>query len=253
MDAAIPTIQDALRARGFQLQTPSHFPEELTGDWSPAQKWRDRHSIRLVHNQRGGENLEAELTPFSSADTFSDVPGQRHFPILEVRFVEWRPGGFSPDGHRIYLEFAGYLERQDYQLVVVSEPPATDEAEHTRAIYARLATFGWWWLVSWLVGIATVGALANWLLLRMGVRQTFRRAVFVIVGIVLVTPLPYPAALASIPLPGLLWLMIDPVSYADYMTRWPFSGVVSGALSAAVAILLLRNRDAAPAQDQLAE
>lgn len=253
-DTASKTIQQALRARGFHLQPTSPFPEELSDDWPLVQRWRDRHRVSLVRHQSGGEDLMAYVTPYPSAETFWDVPGQSHFPILEVRLVEYRPGGFSPEGHRIHAELMGFLGQQGYHFVVISKPPATDEAERKRVIYGGLATTAWWWLVAWLFGSVTVGAFVNWLLTRMHARQTFRRATFVIVGIVLVTPLPYPAGVGIVLLPSLIWFLFDITSYANFMVEWLASGVVSGALSAVAAIFLIRDgKKTASAEGQLVQ
>jgi hypothetical protein len=248
-EAARHTIQITLQERGFHLQPRRPFPEELTEGWSLALKWRDQHEVSLALNRSGGEDLVAYVTPFPSAETFWDVPEQSHFPILELRLVEQRPGGFSPEGHRIYADLLSFLRQQGYRLVIISEPPPTDNAEHGRVQFERLATFGLWWMLAWVFGSVTVGALANWLVTRTGVQQWVRRAIFVMVGLVLVTPLPYPAALAVVPLPGLLWLLSDPATYARFMSEWAVSGMASGALSAVAAILLIRDgRKPRPAQ-----
>jgi len=76
-----------------------------------------------------------------------------------------------------------------------------------------------------------IGALVNRLLLRGGVKLGRRRLALVAVGVILVTPLPYPAAMASIFLPGALGLVLDPVTYAEFMAPLPFSALASGVLS----------------------
>lgn len=251
VDAASDEIQNALRDRGFQLEPRRPFPEELTEAWSPAMKWRDQHEVSLALNRSGGEDLVAYVTPFPSAETFWDVPEQSRFPILEVRLVELRPGGFSPEGHRVHKELLSFLREQGYRPVVMSEPPPTDDDEHARVKFDGLVSSVLSWMSAWALGIVTVGALANWIAKRTGAQQWIRRAIFVTVGVVLITPLPYPAALAVIPLPGLLWLFSDPATYARFMAEWAVSGTMSGTLSALVAILLVRDRRRfTPAQEE---
>jgi hypothetical protein len=251
LDAASDVIQNALRDRGFQLQPHRPFPDELTEGWSPAMKWRDQHEVSLALNRSGGEDLVAYVTPFPSAETFWDVPEQSSFPILEVRLVELRPGGFSPEGHRVYQELLSFLREQGYRLVVMSEPPPTDDEEHARVKSDGLVSSGLSWMFAWALGIITVGTLANSIVNRTGAQQWIRRAIFVTVGVVLITPLPYPAALAVIPLPGLLWLFFDPATYARFMAEWAVPGIMSGTLSALVAILLIRDRKKfTPAQEE---
>jgi hypothetical protein len=217
-------------------------------------KWRDRHEVSLALNRSGGEDLVAYVTPFPSAETFWDVPEHSHFPILDLRLVELRPGGFSPEGHRVYAELLSFLTEQGYRLIIISEPPPTDSDEHARVKFQGLVSSGLSWMFAWAFGSVTVGALANWIAKRTGAQQWIRRAIFVTVGVVLVTPLPYPAALAVVPLPGLLWLFSDPATYARFMTEWPVSGIVSGTLSAVTAILLIRDRrKLPPAQGESAQ
>jgi hypothetical protein len=62
------------------------------------------------------------------------------------------------------------------------------------------------------------------------------------VGVVLVTPFEYPMALASVLFPGLLWLLSDPATYVSFMFEFAASAMVSGALSAVAAGLLICDR-----------
>ncbi len=245
-DTASQTIQNALQARGFHLEPRHPFPEEMTKSWPLAQKWRDQHEVVLALDRPGGEDLLAYVTPFPSAETFWDVPEQSHFPILELRLIERRPGGFSPEGLRMYEELLSFLRQEGYHLVVISEPPPTDEDEYARVKSGMLATTVSLWMLAWVFGSVTVGALANWLATRTGAQQWARRAIFVMVGIILVTPLPYPMALASVPFPGLLWLLFDPATYANLMSEFAVSAMVSGALSVVAAVLLIRDGKSTP-------
>jgi hypothetical protein len=242
-EATLQTIQTELRERGFELQPNRQFPESMARDWPDSMKWRDRHEVSLLRRRANGEDFMISLTPFPSLETFDDVPAQSHFPILEVRFVEFRPGGFSPQAHRDYAEVTALLRSKNFRLVTVSEPPATDEAEYRRVTYGGFASVAFWWVVAWVFGAATIGALVNWCLLTGGATLLTRRLTFVAVGVVLVTPLMYPAALASILLPGALWLAFDPVSYVKVMGRMPQSGIASGVLSALAAARLIRDHE----------
>ena len=174
-ETALQTIQTALRERGFELQPSSPFPEQFTRDWTVSMKWSDQHQVSLTRQQTDGTDFIVYLTPFPAAETFADAPPQEHFPILQLRFVELRPGGFSPEGHRNYAEFMTALRAENYRMIVVSEPPPTDDAEYKRVTYGGMASLVFWWLVSWLFGITTIGALVNWLLLRGGVKLGPRR------------------------------------------------------------------------------
>lgn len=245
-DTASQTIQNALQARGFHLEPRHPFPEEMTKSWPLAQKWRDQHQVVLVLRRSGGEDLFAYVTPFPSAETFWDVPEQSHFPILELRLVEQRPGGFSPEGLHLYEEVVSFLRQEGYRLIIISEPPSTNEDEYARVKSGILAAMVSAWMLAWVFGSITVGALANWLAKRTGAQRWARRAIFVMVGIVLVTPLPYPVALASVPAPGVLWLLFDPATYARFMSEFAVSALVSGALSVVAAVLLIRDEKKTP-------
>jgi hypothetical protein len=134
------------------------------------QKWRVQHQVALALalDRPGGEDLFAYITPFPSEETHRDMPKQPHFPILELRLIEARPGGFSPEGLRTYQELMSFLRQEGYRLVVIAEPPPTDSVEYARVKSGMFGAAASVWLLAWVCGSVTIGALANWLAARMG-------------------------------------------------------------------------------------
>lgn len=124
---------------------------------------------------------------------------------MEVTVSELRPGGFSPGGLRVHAELAALLSNQDARLTVVSSP-AVDEREHDRIARINMAASVAWLTVAWLVFMTVSGSLCDWAMRRSGATRPQRQTVMVLVGLLIVTPMPQKVSIFSILMPGLFLL-----------------------------------------------
>jgi hypothetical protein len=117
-------------------------------------------------------------------------PSSSHF--IEISIFEERPGGFSAFGHRFYGRFLAALQQQyGTSVVVVQEPPPTDEAEYRR-ITVNHVIMG---TIDWLIVFSLTFLLTGFLSYRLLRKRTFTRMmkqfIFVAVNSWLVAPMPF--------------------------------------------------------------
>jgi hypothetical protein len=140
------------------------------------------------------------------------TPALTHF--VQIRIYDERPGGFGSNGHRFYSRFLSALrEKYGTSVVVVKEPPQTNEAEYLRITIKNTIAAVIGWSIALLIPFAIIGVLSVFLLKRLKLSSTIKRLIFVVVNSWLVTPLPFPAAfIMVIPAPNLLafpWTDLD--------------------------------------------
>jgi hypothetical protein len=143
----------------------------------------DPHHLRIVW----ADYSNAEPADFR---LLGYTPASEHF--VELNIYEERPGGFSPHGIQFYSRFLSALQEQfGSSVVVVKNPPPTDEAEYWRI--TRVNTLGAiiGWLIAAVVGLLFTGFLSVYLLKRLQISTTARRLIFVLINASLVAPLPF--------------------------------------------------------------
>jgi hypothetical protein len=170
-------------------------------------------------------------------------PSSDHF--IELNIYEERPGGFSSDGIQFYERFLSTLQKQfGASVIVVKDPPPTDEAEYRRI--TRVNTIGGiiGWLIAALLGLLFTGSLSGYLLKQFKISTMPRRLIFILVNTWLVAPLPFQG--------GYIFVFPGPNLIAFPWTDWDFYSKVASyarvsfpwalVLSALVSVLLFRGR-----------
>jgi hypothetical protein len=117
-------------------------------------------------------------------------PPSSHF--IEISISEERPGGFSADGHLFYRRFLAALQQQyGTSVVVVQEPPPTDEAEYRRITVNHLIMGTINWLIAFSLTFLLTGFLSYRLLRKRGLSRTIKQLIFVMVNSWLIAPMPF--------------------------------------------------------------
>jgi hypothetical protein len=134
--------------------------------------------------------------------------------FIETSIIEERPGGFSPNGQHFYGRFLSNLREQyGTSVLVVKEPPPTDEAEYRRVTVVNTIAIIVWCSIALLVPLLLTGSLSVHFLRKLPFSNMTRRIIFVLVNSWLVAPLPFPAAwIMVIPAPNLFafpWTNLD--------------------------------------------
>src|ERR1700733_10059414 len=170
-------------------------------------------------------------------------PSSDHF--IELNIYEERPGGFSSDGIQFYERFLSTLQKQfGASVIVVKDPPPTDEAEYRRI--TRVNTIGGivGWLIAALLGLLFTGSLSGYLLKQFKISTMARRLIFIVVNTWLVAPLPFQG--------GYIFVVPGPNLIAFPWTDWDYYSKVASyahvslpcalVLCALVSMLLFRGR-----------
>jgi hypothetical protein len=170
-------------------------------------------------------------------------PSSDHF--IELNIYEERPGGFSSDGIKFYERFLSTLQKQfGASVIVVKDPPPTNEAEYRRI--TRVNTIGGiiGWLIAALLGLLFTGSLSGYLLKRFKISTMARRLIFILVNTWLVAPLPFQG--------GYIFVFPGPNLIAFPWTDWGFYSKVASyarvsfpcalVLCALISVLLFRGR-----------
>jgi hypothetical protein len=170
-------------------------------------------------------------------------PSSDHF--IELNIYEERPGGFSSDGIKFYERFQSTLQKQfGASVIVVKDPPPTDEVEYRRI--TRVNTIGGiiGWLIAALLGLLFTGSLSGYLLKRFKISTMARRLIFILVNTWLVAPLPFQG--------GYIFVFPGPNLIAFPWTDWGFYSKVASyarvsfpcalVLCALISVLLFRGR-----------
>jgi hypothetical protein len=170
-------------------------------------------------------------------------PSSDHF--IELNIYEERPGGFSSDGIQFYERFLSTLRKQfGASVIVVKDPPPTDESEYRRITLVNTIGGIVGWLIAALLGLLFTGSLSGYLLKRFKISTTARRLIFIVVNTWLVAPLPFQG--------GYIFVFPGPNLIAFPWTDWDFYSKVASyarvsfpcalVLCALISMLLFRGR-----------
>jgi len=170
-------------------------------------------------------------------------PSSDHF--IELNIYEERPGGFSSDGIKFYERFLSTLQKQfGASVIVVKNPPPTDEAEYRRITRVNTIDGIIGWLIAALLGLLFTGSLSGYLLKRFKISTMARRLIFILVNTWLVAPLPFQG--------GYIFVFPGPNLIAFPWTDWGFYSKVASyarvsfpcalVLCALISVLLFRGR-----------
>ncbi|MEQ8749035.1 MAG: hypothetical protein RIC52_04590, partial [Amphiplicatus sp.] len=255
MDAALLAIQEELRARGFQVEpSDSRWPKEMLNDLPPEVRSRMSRTISFWRHRSEPvkEDLHGDIIVYANSGEETDRPQNSadldaRYPFIELRLTEIRPGGFSPNGLRVYDGIIRYLRDQNYNVIIISEPPPTNEREHFRITAMNAFSMGIWWILSWAASMAIFGGLTELGLRAVRARQTIRRLVLICVGVAFVTPMPVSSMFVTFMLPNVLHLSIGAKGYAALAAEFGNHAIVGAflvslCLSAFVAIFFVRDR-----------
>ncbi|MEJ0058440.1 MAG: hypothetical protein WDM79_02105 [Terricaulis sp.] len=253
METASHEIQAKLAELDFELAPESQgWSEDMLDELPPDQRWRTTHTISFWRHSGAlfREDFRGDLTSYANPEFAPLNPEgeaitEAHFPFLEITFSQLRPGGFSANGNRLFADLLSFLRQKNYEIVVVSEPPPSDEREHFRVALTNILATCAWWFAAWAVGMTILGGLTDWGLRVAPVSTRVRRVVVVCIGVLLVTPLPVPTMFLTFMLPNVIVALLGgPPVYMDlageYGAMLPAAFVASGCLSVIAALLLVR-------------
>jgi hypothetical protein len=160
--------------------------------------------------------LRIILADYSNGD-YSELeikykPPFDHF--VEICVFEERPGGFSSDGFLFYDRLLSALQKQfGSDIVVVTKPPPTNDAEYRRITYVNTQASILGWLIAAFLPLAFTGTISVRLLRKRAISAGAKRLSFVLVNTWLVTPLPFQGGyIFEFPGPNLLafpWADLD--------------------------------------------
>jgi len=158
-------------------------------------------------------------------------------PALELNIYNYRPGGFSIEGHKFYEEILLFIEsNHNSHLNIIFSPPETNQGEFYKVTSINLLSSGLWWLIIYTISIGIFGFIIIKTLNRTKFSVVTKRAIFALLGTILSTPLPFPAAtIFVIVLPSVLAL---PAIGSDYFVRIQDFAIPSFVVSAAFCVLI---------------
>jgi hypothetical protein len=200
-----------------------------------------RHTY--LNRDRG---LDVVLTDYSDgrppAFDLAYTPPTPNF--IEISVSEGRPGGASPQGRRFYKRLLEVLEtRFGDAIVVVNEPPATNEAEYRRITLVNQAATVASWSVAFGLSVLLTGTISLLLLRRSKLPVLPRRAIFTAVNTWLATPVLMQGGFIFVVLMpnALAFPWTDPDLYSRGAPFHPVSFVCSFLLCAAGSTILLKD------------
>ncbi len=256
MDSDSRSIEKKLVELGFEAAPDEPVPDFMLRNLDAAMRWRQLEGRRFSRMQGGlldRESLFVTLTHYpDSSAAYQPVAGDQkvlpRWPFLEVRLSEARPDGFSSAAFAIYSELKAAASRPNTRVVDLAIPSASDDQAYSNYLLNGFLGGAAWWLATWIVGMLLIGGPASWLFARLGWTRSVRRIAIVIVGGLLVTPMPTPAILTTILVPNIL-LLPSPGLYADLFA---YGGAaittmfaISICLSALVALAFIRKQKSA--------
>lgn len=162
------------------------------------------------------------------------------YPLLEIKIVEGRPGGFSEDGLAVYGKIRAFVDQLPGAMVVV-EAPQVNEAEYDRISTNRLIVTVAWWLIAWPICVAVVAGIG--MLFFRKARRTTRRIALVVLVTFFATPLPLNTGFFSFYVPGVMVLGDIPILLEQSGMLVPIAFGLSFVLSLVMAFLLVGERD----------
>ncbi|MGS0496910.1 hypothetical protein ACU8V4_06750 [Pseudoalteromonas mariniglutinosa] len=247
------SIRDFLQAKDFaDLGKDEEMLELLK--WSSGKHKGDsiantnNDQISRIHRTRRfkSEELELDVVIIDYSDLaikkrFVNYPSSESVisdsPALELNIYNYRPRGFSIEGHKLYEEILSFIESNHNKPInIIFSPPETNQKEFYKVSAINFLTGGVWWLIVYTISIGIFGFIIIKTLNRTKFTVVNKRAIFALFGTILATPLPFPAAtIFVIVLPSVMAL---PAIGSDYFSRIQTFAIPSFIVSAALCVLL---------------
>ena len=193
-------------------------------------------NLRIVWSDYANADIPKSSLPYT--------PSSNSF--VEINVYEERPGGFSADGLKFYGRFLAALQMQyGASVVVVNEPPPTDDAEHYRITIVNTIGEIVGWFIAFFVPFVFTGLLSNYLLRHLNLPRAVRRIIFSVVNTWLVAPLPFQGGfIFVIPLPNLFaFPWTDSNFYAHAASYAAVSFPCALALCALASVFLIKDTE----------
>jgi hypothetical protein len=250
LNSASVAMQEELRRLGFEVRpsTENGLADALNAQ-SPDTQPRASQKITFWRHTSVpvDSDMHGDMTSFPASNgSTAQAEDSAQFPFVHISLSDFTPGGFSPEGLRIYNEFMRFLQENDYRVTVIAPAPPTNDKEKARIERVNLVAAVGWWMAVWSLSMAVLGGLTMWLLRANKAGQTVRRIALVAVGVLLVTPFPASSAFVTVFLPNALVLLFGPSFYADLwieadkMIVYPL--MASTCLSLVAAVFFVRER-----------
>lgn len=247
------SIKEFLIAKGFvDLGKDEEMLDLL--EWSSKKHQGDAiaktnsDQINRIHRTRRFKNevLDVDVVIID----YSDIAIKKRFvsystseskisdsPTLELNIYNYRPGGFSIEAHKFYEEIILFIEsNHNSPINTVFSPPETNQSEFYKVTAINLLSSGFWWLIVYAISIGIFGFIIIKTLNCTEFTVIAKRAIFALLGTILATPLPFPAAtIFVIVLPSVMAL---PAIGSDYFLRIQAFAIPSFIVSAALCVLI---------------
>jgi hypothetical protein len=254
----LATVTRVLSQEGFEDLGKYQQMIDLVQHGSMPEKEKAEELARLNRERtflKDSSNLRVVWADYSAeVPNRLDVryqPPSPHF--IELSISESRPGGFSPAGFDFYRRFLAALrEKYGSAVVVINEPPPTNDAEYRRiTLKNRIAAIEAS-SIAMLVPLAVTGFLSVYGLNKIKISLLMRRLLFVLINTWLVAPMPFQGGfIFEFPGPNLLafpWndveVYLRSASYAEI--SFPCTLV----LCTVVSLVLFKRREASLQQAQ---
>ncbi len=139
---------------------------------------------------------------------FPYAPPAKHF--IEIQISEERPGGFSPNGQRVYNRLVSILRANaGTSVIVIKGPVLANEADDSHSVLKSIVGLLILYALPLCLSLLVTGSFSIYLLKKSHISQTKKRAVFVLVNAWLCMPIPLQAAYTDLLWPNLFafpWL-----------------------------------------------
>jgi hypothetical protein len=196
-DQILTVVSGFLGSEGFEYLGKYQEMISLSEQGSMPAKVKQEELARLNRERtflNRPRQFRIVLSDYSNGD-YSELeikykPPFDHF--VEISVYEDRPGGFSSDGFLFYHRLLPALQKQfGSDVVVVTEPPPTNDAEYRRITYVNTEASILGWLIAALLTLALTGTISLYLLRKRAFSIGTKRLIFILVNTWLVTPLPF--------------------------------------------------------------
>lgn len=218
-DRALKDVSRVLVSEGFEdLGKYDEMIDLIShGSMDAITKNRELDRLHREYNYLdGSRNLSATASDYVSVDK-STVQLRYEAPFksfIELAIYESRPGGSSRRGQVLFKKIFLKLQSiHEGMVVLINDPPPTDEAEYRRVTIVNTVGSIVACLIALSLSLVAIGIPIYLIVKRMRLPMAAKRISFSILCAWLVTPMPVPAALIEIPVPNLFLFPWNDVSY----------------------------------------
>jgi len=173
----------------------------------------------------------------SRISTYADVAK----PVIEINIYERQPGGFSGSGIVLFENMNSFLQ-DDLNLSArtIQEPKPQDPKVARDHNYKTILEALIVWSVVFMFSFVIFGFIINLILNKLPVRESLKGIYFIILGTLIISPMPTPVAITFLLLPNIV--LFPWFSYLSYYQQIPEYAACSFLATAALCACYARSR-----------